>query len=471
MSLRRVAHAFAGLGMLAALVATPARALDVQTLPAPRGEQVWYVSDHTLPMIAMTAAIPAGSSYDPQGKDGLASFAANLLDEGGGKLNSDSFHTALANRAIKLSVSPDRDFLIVQLVTLTDNAKDAFHLLGMALAKPRFDADAIQRVRTQILSSLQQEDEDPPDVANKAFYRTYFHDHPYAHPVDGTPATVSAIAAGDLKAFAATHWVNAGIKIAVSGDVDPATLNQLLKNAFGGLPNKPPAPPPMALRVGQPGMQVVAMDVPQPTVIFGMPGFLRTDRDFIPGYVANYIVGGGGFASRLTDQVREQRGLTYDISTSLDDYRRAGIVVGEVATKRGSVRQTIDVIRATLRDFAANGPTDKELADAKTYLTGSFPLAFSSNVDIAAQLNTFQRSGLPVSYLRKRNDLMNAVTGDDVKRAARRLFNPDAMTVVVAGSLGESGPAPKTNVPQRPAPKAVVTPATAGGAIHGKSRK
>jgi zinc protease len=453
MTKRHAVRTFATLGLLAAL-ATPACALDVQTLPASRGEQVWYVSDHTLPMIAMTAAIPAGSSYDPRGKDGLANFAASLLDEGAGRLNSDAFHIALANRAIKLSVSPDRDFLIVQLVTLTDNAKDAFRFLGMALAKPRFDADAIQRVRAQILSTLQQEDEDPSNVANKAFFRTYFHDHSYAHAVDGTPATVSAIGAGDLKAFAATHWVSTGLKVAVSGDVDPATLNRLLASAFGGLPNKPPAPPPMATHVGQPGVQVVAMDVPQPTVIFGTPGFLRTDRDFLPGYVANYIVGGGGFSSRLTDQVREQRGLTYDISTSLNDYRRAGVVIGEVATKRGSVRQTIEVIRATLRDFVANGPTDKELADAKTYLTGSFPLAFSSNVDIAAQLSTFQRSGLPVSYLKKRNDLMNAVTIDDVKRAAKRLFNPDAMTVVVAGSLGEAGPVPKTNVPQRPIARA-----------------
>jgi zinc protease len=465
MILRRAA--LAGLAMFAVLTAMPARALDVHTLPAPRGEQIWFVSDHTLPMIAMTAAIPAGSSYDPAGKDGLASFAASLLDEGAGRLGSDAFHTALATRAIRLSVSPDRDYLIVQLVTLTENAKEAYRLLGMALAKPRFDADAIQRVRAQMLASLQQEEEDPSEVANKAFFRSYFHDHAYAHPTDGTPAAIAAIGAGDLKAFAATHWVNSGLKIAVSGDVDSAALTQLLRSAFGGLSTKAPAPPPMPTHVGQPGVQVVAMDVPQPTVIFGMPGFLRADRDYIAGYVANYIVGGGGFSSRLTDQVREQRGLTYDISTSMNDYRKAGVVLGQVATKRGSVRQTIDVIRATLRDFAANGPTDKELADAKTYLTGSFPLAFSSNVDIAAQLNTFERADLKVDYLQKRNALMNAVSLDDVKRAAKRLFNPNAMTVVVAGSLGDSGSAPKAGIPQRPAPKAAAPAAE----FHGQPKK
>ncbi|MGD0142423.1 MAG: pitrilysin family protein [Rhizomicrobium sp.] len=468
---RHALRACAGIGLFAVLAATPAHAVDVQTLSAPKSEQIWYVSDHTLPMIAMTAAIPAGSAYDPQGKDGLAAFAASLLDEGAGRLNSNAFHTALANRAIRLSVTPERDYLLVQLVTLTDNARDAFRLLGQALAKPRFDADAIQRVRAQMLSTLQQEDEDPATVANKAFFHAYFHDHPYAHPIDGTAATIAAIGAGDLKSFAAAHWVNSGLKISVSGDVDPAMLNQLLKSAFGGLPTKAPAQPAMATHVGQPGVQVVAMDVPQPTVIFAMPGFLRADRDFLAGYVANYIVGGGGFSSRLTDQVREQRGLTYDISTSLDDYRHAGILFGQVATKRGSVRQMMDVVRATLRDFAANGPTDKELVDAKTYLTGSFPLAFSSNVDTAGQLNSFQRSGLSVDYLQKRNALIGAVTIDDVKRAARRLFNPNAMTVVVAGSLGEGGPAPKTSIPQRPAAKGSAPAAVVGGPVHSQPRK
>lgn len=442
--------------LLAALCALAfagaARAADVKALRAPRGEQVWYVSDHTLPMIAMSAAIPAGSAYDPPGKDGLASFAADLLDEGAGTMNANAFHTALGNRAIRLSVSIERDYLVISLVTLTDNAKDAFRLLGLALSKPRFDADAIARVRAQMLASIAQDDEDPPTVAAKAFYRAYFHDHAYAHSVGGDAQTIDGITQADLKAFAAGHWTRGDLRIAVSGDVDAATLTQLLASAFGRLPATTPAPTAWPAHPGQPGVQVVAMPVPQPTVVFGLPGLLRNDRDFIAAYVANYILGGGGFASRLTDEVRVKRGLTYDISTSLDSMKRAGLVAGEFATKQQSVYPAIAVVRDVLKNFAESGPTDKELADAKTYLTGSFPLAFSSNVGIVAELNGFQQVGLPIDYLQKRNGLIEAVTAADVRRAARRLFNPRAMTIVIAGT-------PQGAVARPPAP---------GEAPHGR---
>ncbi len=414
----------------ALLFAVPAaHAVDVQSLPAPTSQEIWYVSDHTLPLIAMTAALPAGSAYDPRAKPGLANFAADLLDEGAGPLNSNAFQTALSNRAIRLSVEPDRDYLIVSLVTLADNAKDAFQLLGLALTRPRFDADAIARVRAQILAGLAHQDEEPSDVAAKAFFRTWFRDNPYAHPIGGDPASVNAITAGDLRSFAATHWVGRGLKVAVSGDFDKDTLSTLLKSAFGALPAGALPPLAGATRPGPPGVTVVPMGVPQPTAVFGLPGVLRSDPDFIPAYVANYIVGGGGFSSRLTNEVRVQ-------STSLESWRRAGLVVGEVATRRGGMKETISVIRDTLRDFGANGATDKELADAKTFITGSFPLAFSSNVGIASQLNAFQRAGLNVDYVQKRNALINAVTLDDVKRVAKRLYNPAKLEFVVAGSLG-----------------------------------
>jgi zinc protease len=189
--------------------------------------------------------------------------------------------------------------------------------------------------------------------------------------------------------------------------------------------------------------------------LFGLPGIMRADPDFIPGYVANYILGGGGFSSRLTDEVRVKRGLTYGISTSLTAYRKASVMAGSVATRADAVRQTIQVVKDTLGGFAANGATQAELDDAKTFLTGSFPLAFASNAGIASQLGTFQRQGLDIGYVARRNALIQAVTLDEVNRVAKRLFDPARLTVVVAGTPVEGRAAPQTaKPPVRPAPQA-----------------
>jgi zinc protease len=185
---------------------------------------------------------------------------------------------------------------------------------------------------------------------------------------------------------------------------------------------------------GPPALIAVAMDVPQPTAVFGLPGMLRADKDYLAGYVANHIVGGGDFSSRLTHEVREKRGLTYGVSQTFGDFRLAGYVIGQVATRRDSMSQSLEVIRSVLADYAAHGPTEAELKDAKTYLTGSYPLAFASNAGIASQLNAFQRAGLPIDYVTTRNSRINALTLADVRRAAR-LFDPKRQIVVVAGTL------------------------------------
>ena len=429
---------FALFWFLLSISSSPALALDVKALPAPKGEEIWLVTDHTLPIIAMTVALPAGSAYDPTGKPGLANFAAQLMDEGAGNLRSDAFQTALGNRAIRMTITTDRDDVVVTLVTLSGNAKDAFQLLGSALSHPRFDGDAVARVRAQIEADLADQEDDPEAVAEKGFYEAFFVDHAYAHPIAGTPASVSAITATDLRRFAAAHWVSRGLKVAISGDVDKNSLTVLLNSAFGGLSAGSPRGFPAVSRSGKTGVTLISMDVPQPNAFFGLPGILRSDPRYIPGFVANDILGGGGFASRLTTEVREKRGLTYDVSTSLETLRKAGFVLGQVATKRGSMKETVAVIRDVLKDFAQNGPTDKELADAKTYLTGSFPLSFSSNLGTVDQLSAFQRVGLDVSYVQNRNALINAVTLDQVKEAAKRLFDPSRLTVVVAGSYGNS---------------------------------
>jgi len=429
MSLRRCLLALA-----AALLCLPAHAADVKSVNMGKGVQVWFQEDHTLPIISMTVSLPAGSGYDPAGKAGLAAFTAAMLDEGAGSYSSQAFQAALSDRGIRLSVRPDRDWTTISLVTLKENAKDAFHLLGEALTKPHFDNDAVARVRAQMLASLKEDEEDPSSVAAKTFYTRFFAGHPYGHPVDGDAASIAAITRDDMRNFARTHWVRGGMHIAVSGDIDTKGLKTLLASAFRALPQKVPQRIPALHHMGAPGTKLIPMPVPQPNIVFGLPALPRKDRDFIPLYVANYILGGGGFSSRLTTEVREKRGLTYSIATSINTQTQVGYFAGQVATKAGSVQQTIKVIQDTIADFAKNGPTQKELDDAKTYLTGSFPLAFTSNVGISAQLNAFQDGGLPISYLQQRNGLINAVTVDDIQRAVKRVFAKGGLTIVIAGN-------------------------------------
>ena len=426
---------------LFALLAMPALASSPRTLDIGKAETVWFQEDHTVPMVAVTIALPAGSVYDPAGKEGLAAFAAYLFNEGAGPLTSVAYQSEIANRGIQLSMTPDRDWLVISVSAMTPQAGDAFRLLALALQHPRFDGDALARVRAQMLQSVAEDASDPAAVAADRFYAIYFAGHPYAHAVNGTAAGLNAVRADDLKAFAAAHWVKAGAKIAVAGDIDGATLTALLHATFDPLPaTAPPSPPPVAAPAHA-SATVVAMNVPQPTAVFGLPGLTRADPDYLAGYVANYIVGGGGFSSRLTYEVREKRGLTYGITTGLSDFRGGGLLIGQVATRQDAMDASLSVTRQVLADYAAHGPTPAELADAKTYLIGSYPLAFASNSGIAAQLNAFERVGLPLDYIARRNGLIAKLSFADVKRAAARLFDPRRLTVVVGGSIKSAAPA------------------------------
>ena len=439
--------------LLACVAFAPAQAaLSVKRIDIGKTIDVWFAEDHTLPIVAMSFSFPAGSAYDPGDKPGLAGFAASLIDEGAGNLNSRAFHGALADRAIRFRAQTERDYMVVTVSSLKENLPEALHLLQLALTRPRFDADAVSRVRTQIIQSIEQDQTEPPNVARRAFMRAFFNGHPYGHDPDGEIASIFAITPDELKAFARNHWVKNGLKIAVAGDITEAEATKLLADGFKPVSGAAAPGLPAVGRLGQPGLHVTPLPVPQPSVVFGLPGIMRDDPDFMPGYVANYILGGGGFSSRLTDEVRVKRGLTYGITTQLTPLGRASVMVGSVATRADAVRQTIDVVKQTMTAFAASGPTQQELNDAKTYLTGSYPLGFASDTGIANQLGSFQRQGLDIGYVARRNALVNAVTLDQVKRVAKKLFDPTRLTVVVAGNIQEGRVPTRPAAPVRPEP-------------------
>ena len=438
---------------LVAVFAAQAQAANIQAVDLGKNAEVWFAEDHTVPIIAFNISMPAGSAYDPGGKAGLATFTGAMMDEGAGDMDSKAFHEALANRAISFSARAERDYLVISITTLKENAPEALHLLQLALTRPRFDSEPLTRVRAQVIQSLQQDQVEPQRVAGRAFSRAFFGDHAYAHPVSGEIETVSSITAADLRNFARIHWTKYGLKVAVAGDITKPALAKLLGQTFLPVSGAQPPALPNVGRLGSPGVRVIPLPVPQPTAVFGLPGIMRHDPDFIPGYVANYILGGGGFSSRLMEEVRVKRGLTYGISTSLSSFNKASVMQGSVATRADAIRQTVQVVKDTMANFAANGPTQAELDDAKTYLTGSFPLAFASNSGTASQLGTFLRQNLDIGYVARRNSLIQAVTLDDVKRVAKRLYDPSRLTVVIGGSPAEGRSAPQVpRAPVRPAP-------------------
>lgn len=425
--------AFVGLIVLAAGI-LPARAVEVQRVVSPGGVEAWLVEDHSNPIIALDLAFRGGAALDPAGKAGLANLASGLIDEGAGELDSQAFQALLQNLSIRLSFSAGLDTFSGELTTLTENRETAFDLLRLALTAPRFDPEPVERIRAQILAGLAQQAEDPGWIAGRTMDVLQFPDHPYGRPVTGTAETLAAITRDDLRDFVATRFARDRLAIGVVGDITPEELAVHLDETFLALPAEGVAlDVPDVAPAGAGEVVVVQRDVPQSIVQLAHQGIARDDPDYYAAYLVNYLFGGGGFASRLYAEVREKRGLAYSVYSYLNPMDHAALLQGGVATRNGRVGESLEIIRREWRRMAQEGPTAEEVADAKTYLTGSFPLRFSSSGRIAGMLVAMQIEELGIDYLDRRNDLIEAVTLADAQRVARRLYDPDALTVVIVG--------------------------------------
>lgn len=412
----------------------PARAIEIQRVVSPGGVEAWLVEDHTNPIIAVRFAFDGGAALDPDGREGLAEMVSSLLDEGAGDLDSQAFQRRLEDLAVRLRFDAGRDTFGGHLKTLTKNRDAAFDLLRLALTAPRFDDEPVARIRNQILAGLRRELENPSTIASRTLLRALFPDHPYGRPVGGTPESIAAITTGGLKRFVEKRLARANVAIGVVGDITPKVLAGLLDSTFGGLPERAA---PGRVAETKPALSneliVVTKPVPQSAIVFGQEGIKRDDPDFYAAYVMNYVLGGGGFTSRLYGEVREKRGLAYSVYSSLYPLDHAALILGGAGTANARVAETLSVVREEWRRLAAGGLTEKELADAKTYLTGSFPLRFTSSGRIASMLVGMQRDNLGIDYLERRNSYIEAVSLDDVNRVARRILHADRLIVVVVG--------------------------------------
>jgi len=420
--------------ILCARPATAEKVLDVQSFTTPAGIEVWLVEDRSAPVISMDFSFEGGLAYDPEDKPGTGRLVSILLDEGAGKLTSQPFQSQLSDNAIGLAFSAGRDAFYGRLKTLKVNQETAFSLLSLALTQPRFDPEAITRMRSANIAGIKDDMGDSGWLAARTFNGMVFAGHPYATPGYGTIESMNKITRDDLLDFVHAQFARDVLKVAIAGDIDKAAAAKAVDAIFGPLPARAEPAAQEEAALNDAGKTILLpLDTPQTTVIAGEAGLKREDKDWQAAQVMTFILGGGSFDARLMREIRKKRGLTYGVYASLSTMRHAALLQVNLSASNAKVAEALDILRQEWAKMAADGALEHEVEDAKAYLTGSLPLELTSTGDISGALNGLQRDGLGPDYINKRNAEIEAVTAADVKRVAARLLKPENLTVILVG--------------------------------------
>lgn len=418
------------------LAILPAQAeVQFQEVTSPSGIKAWLVEDYAVPIITIRFAFDGGSTQDPAGKEGMANLITALFDEGAGDLDSESFQIALDTAGAEMGFAADFDAIHGSMRLLADQREDAVGLLKLAIESPRFDQNPIDRMRAQILSGIAAAAQNPATAAQTLWNYALYGDHAYARPSEGTPETLATITAADLRAFHAALFARDNLHVAIVGAIDAQTAAATLDQLFAALPAQAKLTPIPDIDPALGQDLVVDYALPQTSIFMAYPGVAQDDPDFYAAHILAEILGGGSVLSRLNDELREKRGLTYGVSASLFNRRHAQGLSITTSTRADRTAETLDVIAAVVGKMAADGPTEAELASVKKYLIGSAALQeLGSSQAIASTLVGLQLWDLGIDYLSKRDALIDAVTVADVKAVAARLLG----TVPAILTLGPS---------------------------------
>ncbi|MEZ5648215.1 MAG: pitrilysin family protein [Alphaproteobacteria bacterium] len=420
-----------GVGVLAA--SSGMAAVKIERVTSAKGIEAWLVHDGSVPVISMSFEFRGGSALDPIGKEGLSEMVSGLLDEGAGDLDSQSFQKLLEDESIYLSFDTDRDIFSGRLRILSKKQDRAFDLLRLALTKPRFDPEPVGRIREQIETRIRRNAASPQHIADRSLWEAVYPNHPYGRPSEGTPESLATLTVDDLHGFVHSRFTRDRLIVGIAGDIDAETLKPLLDKAFGDLPAQggtidlPEVEPKII------GISVIDRNIPQTVVRFVAPGIPRRDPDFFAALLVSYILGGDGLTSRLAETVREKNGLAYSIGAGLATLDKSALISGAFATENSRAGRALDLTRAEWARMGHEGPTAAELAAAKTYLLGSYPLRFTTTNDIAQQLMGIQHEKLDIDYANTRQEKINRVTLTDATRVARRLFDPSQLSIIAVG--------------------------------------
>ncbi|SMH40127.1 M16 family metallopeptidase [Mesorhizobium australicum] len=443
-TLRMAAGRIVALISLVLLLALPALSaaraeVKIQDVVSSKGVRAWLVEDYSVPIVSIRFALRGGSTQDPIGKEGLANLMTGLFDEGAGDLDSDAFQLGLDDAGAEMSFSAGSDAIYGSMRMLAEGQDEAFALLRLAIQQPRFDAEPLNRIRDQIVAGIQASALDPSTKGEIAWREALYAGHPYARPDEGTEATLATITPDDVRQFHDRVFARGNLVVGVVGAIDAETLKRRLDELFGDLPAEPTLSPVVRAEPKFAQQINVASNLPQTTLQLAWPGIERNDPQFFAAYLMNHILGGGSFSSRLFEEVREKRGLTYGISSALvnRDYSSA-LVIG-TSTRADRAAETLALIRSEVAKMATEGPTQAELDFAKKYVIGAYAI---NNLDtsgaIARTLVELQLDGLGIDYIDRRTTLIEAVTLDDVKAAAKRLLESQPAVMVLGPALPQS---------------------------------
>ena len=405
------------------------------------GARVYFVEARNLPMVTLNVVFDAGSARDPQGRNGLSMLTNHLLDNGTGELDADAIAATFEGLGAEFGSSNDRDMAGISLRSLSDRAllDPALDLFARVLAAPSFPAASFERERQRALLGLKQAEASAGVVAAKVFFAQLYKGHPYALPPEGSEAGLKALTRNDLTAFHARYYVGRNAVLALIGDIKLSEAKTIAERVLGGLPagEAAPALPKVADLVPRGSAErVVAHPSTQTHLLIGQAGMARNDPDFYPLYLGNHVLGGSGLVSRLSQEVREQRGLSYSVYSYFLPLREPGPFLLGLQTKNSQRAEALAVVRQVLKEYVEKGPTPEELAAAKKNVTGGFPLRIDSNRKIAEYLTVIGFYGLPLTYLDDFIPRIEAVTAEQIRDAFRRRVHPEHMLTVVVGGGG-----------------------------------
>mgnify|MGYP002621919649 FL=1 len=419
---------------LALAFATPLHAeIDIQPVTSEQGFSAWLSEETSIPFVAIEIIFPGGANLDPEGAEGAVSLMAGLLSEGAGDLDAQEYAAALESLAGSVSFSAGRDSVSLSIQALSENRDQVIDLARLALMEPRFDEAALARARAQQRASLERSARNPNVIASRAFNELAYAGHPYARPTDGTPETVAGLDRDAITAAHQTALTRDRVLVGAAGDISAAELGEILDRLLGNLPEATTPLPDYAAFDAPPGVTVIPFDGPQSVIAFGHAGIPRDDDDFMAAFLMNEIFGGGRFGTRLMTELRETRGLTYGVGTSLASAAHGDSFQGRLSTDNTRVGEVVELLRNEWEWLAEGGITEDDLGRIKTYLTGAYPLRFDGNGSIASILASMQFQGFDIEYVNIRNDLVLAVTLDDIRRVANRLIKPEALHFVIVG--------------------------------------